>query len=184
MSSWLDTETKAFLQKSPPDKLAPSDTVGFTLVLLSAAGDDNARVLRAVDRVLHDSQDAARRLLRRPLPLSVKAGLSYADALLGQFELISCDAVSVLLNDDVFNEALTSYLDQLYAELLESYEFEVVSLRIESIPSTDRGRDFIDQFVGNDDAWRAQVFKLPRKKARIMEHWAKKIGGRVAISKT
>lgn len=179
MSSWLDTETKALLQKSPPDKLAPPDTVGFTLVMLSIGGTDNARVVRATARILGDSHDAARRLLMRALPLPVKAGISFADASLGQFELISSDAVSVILNDKVFNGASQDYLKELYAQLLQSSEFEVVSLRVESIPCTDRGDEFIDQFLGDDDSWRSRALKLPRKKARIMEHWASKIGGLV-----
>jgi len=182
MSSWLDTETKALLQKSPPDKLAPPDTAGFTLVVLSIYGHNNTHVVRAIKRILGTSEDAASRLLTRPLPFAVKAGLSYADASLGQFELISSDAISVLLNDEVFNEGAQEYLDQLYATLLQSSEFEIVAVRIQSIPSTDRGGEFIDQFLGNDDSWRSAELKLPRKKARIMEHWAKKIGGLVTWS--
>ena len=185
MSSWLDTETKALLRKSPPDKLAPPDTAGFTLVVLSIYGHDNTRIVRAINRILRTSQDAAHRLLKNPLPFAVKAGLLHADALLGQFELISSDAISVFLNDEVFNGASQKYLKKLYAELLQGLqgsEFEVVFLRIESIPSSDRGDEFIDQFLGTDDSWRSQVLKVPRKKARIMEHWANKIGGLVTWS--
>ena len=38
---WLDTETKALLQRSPPEKLAPPDTATFSLVLLAFAGVDH-----------------------------------------------------------------------------------------------------------------------------------------------
>jgi hypothetical protein len=44
MSSWLDTETKAILQGVPPTRQAPTDTIGFTLVLLSRT--ENSRRLR------------------------------------------------------------------------------------------------------------------------------------------
>ena len=182
MSSWLDTETKALLQKSPPEKLAPPDTAGYTLVVLSIYGDDNSRVLRAIKRILRTPQDAACRSLMGPLPIVVETGLSHADALLGQFELISSNAISVFVDDEVFNNASPEYLEGLYAQLLQSPEFEIVSLRLESIPSTERGDDFIDQFLGNDDSWRSQALTLPRKKARIMEHWARKIGGLVSSS--
>ena len=180
MSSWLDTETKALLQRTPPNKLAPPGTTGFTLVMLSVYGDDNSRVVRAIKRIERTSSEfSSRRPLTRGLPFAVTSGLSLADALLGQFELISSDAISVFLDDEVFNEATQRYLNELYAQLIQSPEFEVVRLRIEFIPATNRGEDFIEQFVGSDDSWRSHVLKLPRKKARIMEHWAKKIGGRV-----
>ena len=39
MKTWLDTETKAMLRKSPPSKLAPPNTKGFTLVLLSLCAE-------------------------------------------------------------------------------------------------------------------------------------------------
>ena len=121
-------------------------------------------------------------MLARPLPIAVKSGLTYSDALLGQFELISADAISVFINDRVLDTASQEYLRQLYSQLLQSSEFELISLRIESIPSTKHSADFIDQFLGDDKAWQSQVLTLPRKKARIMEHWANKIGGCVSWS--
>lgn len=182
MSSWLDTETRALLHRSPPDKLAPPDTAGFTLVVISIYGQDNTRVARAVKRIQSTSQHASPRSLSRSLPSAVAAKLSHADALLGQFELISSDAISVFISDDVFDEGSPEYLRELYAQLLHGSEFEFVSLHIESIPATDGGDDFIDQFLGSRDSSQSQVLKMPRKKARIMEHWAGKIGGRLTWS--
>lgn len=179
MSSWLDTETKALLQKLPPEKLSPSDTASFTLVLLSIYGRDNARVLRAITKIPGHPQNAAHGVLARALPLAVKSGVSHGDALLGQFELISADAISVFVKDEVVETASQEYLRQLYAQLLQSSEFELVSLRIESIPGTDLGQHFVEQFLGNDNSWRSQVLRVARKKARIMAHWAQEIGGRV-----
>ena len=44
MNSWLDPETEALLQKLPPDKQAPPDIDGFTLVLLSVDRADLKRL--------------------------------------------------------------------------------------------------------------------------------------------
>jgi len=97
MSRWLDAETKALLQDSPPDKLAPPDMVGFTLVLLSIFRHDNSRLARAFARILRISLEDARIRLTCSLPTPVKTGLSYIEAVGGQFELIACDAISVRL---------------------------------------------------------------------------------------
>ncbi len=94
MDTWLDTETKALLQKSPPKKLAPPDTAMFSLVLLSIYRHDIEREIRAIRRILQTSNVEARHLLGKPLPVRITEGLTHSDALLGQFELISCDSVS------------------------------------------------------------------------------------------
>ncbi len=51
MKSWLDTETKALLQKIPPEKLAPPDTKAYSLVLLSIFRHDAFRLQRAFQRI-------------------------------------------------------------------------------------------------------------------------------------
>jgi hypothetical protein len=182
METWLDTETKAILQRSPPKKLAPPDTGTFALVLLAVSGGITARLTEAVERILRSSpREAAQRVLSLPVPSLVAGGLSYEDALLGQFELISCDAVSVFLAGEVVTNAPKNYLVELFAHLRHSPEFQPVELRIESLPSDTRRSEFLDRFVG------AGLHPLPlritamRKKARIMEHWAAKIGGRVVL---
>ena len=124
----------------------------------------------------------ARRLFGflRPVPVSVRGQLSYANAL-GQFELIACDAVSVILMDEVVNTAPADYLAGLYADLCESPEFRSVSLRIESIPADKRGRDFLVRFTGAASPELPLELRVMTKKARIMEHWGTKIGGKVTI---
>jgi hypothetical protein len=179
MSTWLDTETLALLERDPPDKLAPAEVVGFTLVLLKVYGQDTGRLARALQRIADSTDGSAIELAGCAPPCAVKKGLTHADALLGQFELIAADSISVFLDDEVFECASPDYLRQLYAELMQSTEFEPVALRVESIPSSEQGAAFVQQFLGLDDAWRVGPIQAPRKKARIMSHWASKIGGRV-----
>ncbi len=118
----------------------------------------------------------ARRLITWP-PFSVKRGLSHEDASFGQFELISCDSISVILTDEVFDGATQEYLNDLYGRLLQSSEFEIVALRIVFMPRTERGLNFIDQFVGDAPGWQTDELRVHRKKARIMKHWATRLGG-------
>jgi hypothetical protein len=181
MTAWLDTETRALLHRSPPDKLAPPDTATFALVLLSSSGSDVARLYTAVWRVRRVSEEGVWAVLLRPRPTTLQTGLSLEDSLLGQFELISCDAVSVFLADDVLAGAPAGYLEDLYARLLRSSEFETVPIRIEEIPPTAQGLEFLERFLGQDGPRPPSVLRVMRKKARIMEHWANKIGGRLVV---
>ena len=181
MTSWLDPETKALLQKLPPDKLAPPDIDGFTLVLLSVHRADLTRLPRAVQRILGGSFKDAAASLHADLPIPVKRGLTLADAMLGQFELICCDAISVFIADGVVSGARPGYLDDLYGSLLRSHEFAETTLRIERLPVDVRGEAFIDQFLGHSPDLPA-VLTLSRKKARIIYQWANRIGAQVSLS--
>jgi hypothetical protein len=178
METWLDTETRALLQRSPPNKLAPPDTARFTLVLLAITGSGRERLLETVRRVLECSPQDALLVLAQPLPVPLKSGLAHEDALLGQFELACCDAISVFLADEVAAHGASDYLTDLYGRLLQSPEFEIVSMRLESIPENPQGEDFLRQFVGRTVRHFPIELKVLRKKARIMEHLAAKIGGR------
>ncbi len=181
MNTWLDTETRALLQRTPPDKLAPPDTATFALVLLAVQRERLERLVKAVERVRGATRDEALNVLALPLPTPIKRQLSYEDALLGQFELIACDAVSVFVADEVVSDAPESYLAELYAAVRHSPEFEPVSLRIESLPVNAKGREFLDRFVGTAAPQFPLELTAMKKKARIMEHWAAKIGGRVVV---
>ena len=183
MSTWLDTETKAILQRSPPEKLAPPDTGPFALVLLATQRESRERLVAAVERVRETTRDEALKILAQPLPVVVKWGLSHEDALLGQFEFIACDAISVFLANEVVCNAPKGYLDELYATVRRSQEFELVSIRIESMPVDPKGRDFVDRFIGVAAPQFPLELTAMKKKARIMEHWATKIGGRVVVGK-
>jgi hypothetical protein len=187
-SPWLDTETKALLQQSPPEKYAPPDTGIFTLVLLRK-GNDLTRLAQALARVPGLSSEKAERIVSSCCPLPVARSLSLHDALLGQFELVCCDSISVFVRDEVVWSASSDYLPRLYSHLQRSPEFENVSISVTLIPQSDQGRRFVDQFLGG----MSQLSSCPhrgyfceitamRKKARIMVHWAKKVGADVTIA--
>jgi hypothetical protein len=182
MSDWLDTETKAILQGAPPAKLAPPDTVGFTLVLLSKS-DDHRRLQDALAKA--GSRDPAA-LLAGECPQIVAAGVTLEEALLGQFELACCDSAAVFLRDAVVAADDRSYLSRLYSELLTGEEFEPTGIEIRSVPNDSRGRRFLNQFVGTEETW-IQLIGLPLrlrvmgKKARLMWHWGTKIGAEIRI---
>ncbi|MGA2032217.1 MAG: hypothetical protein ABSG68_08185 [Thermoguttaceae bacterium] len=178
---WLDTETKALLQRSPPEKLAPPDTATFALVLLAVLGHDRHALMRAVQRAARASAEEAGRILSRRLPAPAKKGLTYVDAQIAQFELICCDAISVIIADEVVEAASAGYLTDLYANLQKIDEFEMVAIRIDLIPDDPRGDEFCDRFLSGQRPPMPVVMEFMRKKARIMQHWADKIGGRITI---
>jgi len=181
MSSWLDTQTKALLEGSPPEKLAPPDTRGFSVVLLAVRTRHEDRLAEAVGRLLAGSDAGVERILARPLPVVLTKGLSHPDALLAQFELVACDCVSVFLADDVAEHATPGYLAELYERLLNSPEFGEVLVRIETLPQDVRAGEFLARFLGRGDCPLPAYRHMMRKKARIMQHWAAKIGGQLRI---
>jgi hypothetical protein len=134
MSTWLDTETKALLQRVPPEKCAPPDTCTFTLVLLRR-GWDRVRMARYLTRIPGLSKERAATLALRP-GVPVASSLSLADALLGQFELICCDSSSIFLRDEVVSSAAREYLSQLYSQFQQSREFEKVIVTVSCVPRT------------------------------------------------
>jgi len=69
MGAWLDTETKMLLQRSPPEKLAPSNTSTFALILLAAQRVNRERLISAVERVREASRDEAVKILDHSLPI-------------------------------------------------------------------------------------------------------------------
>ena len=180
MNHWLDTETKAILQKSPPDKLAPPTTKGFSLILLSTQHCQPERLVSAIQRIRPESSEQEIAKVGQNMPTVLSQGLSESDAFLGQFELICCDAVSVFIPDTVINHGEQEYLTDLYGTLLRSKEFAETKIIVDSIPDDESGSGFVDQFFGS-------VGKTPNiatvhfKKARIMVHWGSKIGAVVKI---
>jgi hypothetical protein len=185
MSDWLDTETKAILQGVPPEKLAPPGIAGFTLVLLSKSSN-HKRLRQGLAKTGCLDSDASTAILAGTCPQIVATGLTLENALLGQFELACCDSASVFLRDEVVAEDDRDYLAQTYADLLTSQEFQPVRIEIRSVPDDERGRRFLDQFVGTDEA-SLQPIGLPlchtamKKKARFVCHWGGKIGADVRM---
>jgi hypothetical protein len=176
-TSWLDPETKAALQKLPPEKLAPTTTDTFAVVVLSRGSPkDRVRHVRAFDKVLRMSlQDAERQTALMP-PFVVKRELTLGDAMLAQFELVCADIISIFLSDDVVANAEPDYLASLYRGVANADEFQTVSIRVESIPDNDDGHAFAEQFIGPTMPELPIEIIAMRKKARIMTHWANKIG--------
>ena len=64
------------------------------------------------------------------------------------------------------------------ADVLESPEFKGTTVTINRVPATEPGEKFLDQFVGRSARKRAfpMTLTVRFKKARIMLHWATRIG--------
>lgn len=176
-TSWLDTETKAALQKLPPEKIAPATTETYSIVVLSRdVGCDDRRHLRAFDRVLRTCPEEAQVQMGKKPPFVVKRELTPSDAMLAQFELICCDVVSVFIRDTVIADAETGYLSHLYSTLLRADEFQRMPVCTVFIPQHSAGRAFAEQFIGPAVPTLPCEMTATRKKARIMYHWARKVG--------
>lgn len=173
----LKTQTKAALQKLVPEKLAPATTQTFSIVVLSCDFQpDHDRHVHAYERVLSTSRmDAEFQSTRKP-PFVLKQGLSVEDALLAQFELVCGDIVSAFISDSVVSHAEPSYLAELYRSLVVGEEFDKLNVCIHSIPETESGVTFVHEFIGPFAPDLPHTMIAMRKKARIMQYWAKKIG--------
>jgi len=183
---WLQTQTKALMDHLGPERFAPPGTDPFGLVLLSMPAHAIHRVAAAVQAMRSTSPDAGGApLVDHPLPLVVRHGLTLHDALLGQFELTVCDAVSVFLSDDVLATAPPDYLASLYADLLKSPEFQNVPFRIKSLPSDGRSREYLEYFLGRPFTLMPLMpldLTVMRKKAKVMAYHASQIGAWVVLS--
>ena len=114
------------------------------------------------------------------MPFVIKRELILADAMLAQFELICCDIISVFISDEVMSNAEPQYLAELYNALIQSDEFATVALLVTDIPSTEPGKEFFQQFIGDSLLPLPYKMMTTRKKARIMTHWARKVGAVVS----
>jgi hypothetical protein len=184
--TWLDLQTREILQPTPPEKIAPPTSPDYSLILL-AGGKDRFAMLRAVQRVNDCDGSAAAKLLKGRLPLVVNPDLSYHNALLGQFEFVCCDAIAVFIASEVVVGGEPSYLYGLFQKLRGSPEFAETSITIRSVPDTEDGRRFSDQFLGSDRPGTISPLSpvdmsVPWKKARIMAHWATRIGATLSVS--
>ena len=181
--AWLDTETMAVLWKVLPEKLAPATTETFSIVVIDRTFRPiESRHLRAYHRVLGTSIDAATDTLKRAIPLKLKRELTFPDAMLAQFELICRDIISVFVSASVMSNADPNYLSDLWNSLKTGVEFERQWVTIEDVPDESSGADFLEQFVGvKADKFPIEIMAM-RKEARIMQHWAKKIGAAVIVA--
>jgi hypothetical protein len=181
MPQWLDTQTKAILQNADPPKCAPPLAAEYSLVLLEK-GQWPELHRRALCRILGpEKAEITPELLGRACPYVIESSLTYASSSLGQFELICGNSISVILRDEVALDGECDYLRSLFQSLRQSPEFQIVTLTLLHLPEDERGKDFGDQFLGGENALLPVVVAATRKKARIMEHWARKIGARVEL---
>jgi hypothetical protein len=181
MSDWLDTQTRVILEGVDSPRVAPSLDADFSLVLLDR-GRHLEHVERALSRIFEpEYYEKIPHLLAKTCPLIIESSISYEEASLGQFELICADSISVILRDDVALDGDYAYLENLYRSLRMSREFEHVTVTILSLPMDRRAQSFSDQFSGCENLVLPLALPTTRKKARIMQHWAGKIGARMGI---
>jgi len=182
MSNTPERKTQAKRRRAPPWTLAPPGTATFTLVLLEVGCSDRGRVASAVERIVRDTDVNVRARLAGSLPLAVEHGLSHADALLGQFELVCCDCISVFICDTVLSSASSPYLTSLFTRLRTSPEFDLVAARLESLPQGPAGRSFLNRFCGRMEVDLPLELRVMRKKARSMSQAAESIAARLVVS--
>ena len=156
----------------------------FGLVLLRK-GSDNERLVRAIRRINDCLEQEAFALSRLALPVTLNLGLTEPEALYGQFELICCDSVAVFVRSEVLLAPdQKEYLDTLFRQVLQSPEFKPTRIDVVEVPATEDGERFVDQFLSNlcpEEKRPIDEFSLsvPYKKARIMKHWAARVGVQV-----
>jgi hypothetical protein len=153
-------------------------------LVLGYKGVDRQRLVRAVCRINDCGQSQAADLVRRPSPVTINSDLTEKEATFGQFELICCNAIAAVIRSEVAEQAEKAYLQALLRRISHSSEFKPATIRIEEIPVNEAGQKFVDQFLGmNLQALRElgfpRRFTMPMKKARIMEHWAARVGAQV-----
>lgn len=180
--NWLDTQTKELLQKVSDEKLATPKTAEFALVLLRK-GQDHQRLVDAIIQINKCSESDAAVLASRRAPLTINPDLTEEEALWGQFELICCDAISIFLRSEVVEQNDRRYLWPLFKKVLESSEFKPATVSITQVPESEPGEKFVEQFLGGLPAKRVLpvTITVPFKKARIMEHWASRVGAELKL---
>jgi hypothetical protein len=181
-SGWIDTETKALLGAAPPNKVVATGLAGFSLILLDR-GSNSAVLTRALLRIQPWNPSLMSSVTSSECPITIATGLSEADAVLGQFEIVCAEAISAFVRDEVVSEGDPHYLDRLYASIRQSPEFTQVIIRLFHVPDSEDGRSFLQQFLGDEtSAWHTPLLlKTLAKKARIMRHWGEKLGCTIVV---
>ena len=179
--NWLDPQTKELLQKVPDTKLAPPKTAEFALVLLRK-GKDHERLIHAIAQINKCRASKATVLASRRVPVTINNDLTEEEALWGQFELICCDAISVFVRSEVMQANDGFYLVPLFQQVLRSPEFRPFKINLIKVPVNESGKKYLDKFLGETTKPIFPIaLKVPFKKARIMEHWAKRVGAQIQL---
>ena len=181
--NWLDTETKAILQRREDPKLTPPKAGEFALVLLGK-GTDAERLVHAIREINNCTETEAIELVGLPVPVTINRGLTEGEALFGQFELICCDAIAAFIRSEILWEQDQNYLNSLWMKILASPEFKSAKIDVLELPATESGEKFAEQFLGMSvsnlkTGTSGYSVSVPFKKARIMKHWAARIGAQV-----
>lgn len=181
--NWLDTQTKELLQKVADEKLAPPKASEFALILLHK-GPAHQRLIQAIQQINECSERDALALAARSTPITIDPDLTEEEALWGQFELICSDAISIFLRSEVMGHNDQSYLRPLYKKIMESDEFKPTMVNLTEVPKSEQGQKFIEQFLGHSQPGQTFPLKLTVrfKKARIMEHWAARVGAQLEVT--
>jgi hypothetical protein len=160
------------------------ETAEFALILLRK-GPDHQRLVDAIIEINKARKANAAALASRATPVTIKSGLTEAEALWAQFELICCDAVSIYVRTEVIEQNDKAYLAGLFKEVSESPEFRPANVTIIQIPATESGEKFLERFVGTSGLIRSfpMTLTVPFKKARIMEDWAARIGAEIKLER-
>jgi hypothetical protein len=168
---WLDTETQALLCAEPPPKLTAIGVEAYSLLLLKQC-NDRQRIREVVAMIQEQNP-----VIATDLPFVVGQEMTLEEAMAGQFALACCDCMSAFVRDDVIRDAGRAYLHQLNEQVKNSSEFESVNVMIVHVPNSEEGRRFCWQFLGlATGAAMPAARKIFRKKARLMEHWARRSG--------
>jgi hypothetical protein len=173
---WLDTETRAILFPKKPEKLVALDIDSYSLLLLNS-GNDERRIQDVVAEIRKIGPTTSINV-----PFVIGRQLSLEDALAGQFALACCDCVTAFVRDKIVQESPLKVYRQLHREVMSSPEFTLVDVLIESIPNTHEGRRLGWQFFGLATGVQTpKTIRMFRKKARLLEHWAKKVNAIVRV---
>ncbi len=102
-----------------------------------------------------------------------------------EFELVCCDAVAAFIRSEVLLEpGQKDYLDALFQKVLHSPEFKPTRIDVLEVPATEAGEMSMDQFLGDPAPGEKRPIDefslwVPYKKARIMKHWADRVGAQI-----
>jgi hypothetical protein len=111
--------------------------------------------------------------------------LELNEATAGQLALVCCDCISAFVRDEVVDTSAKETFQRIQNEITASPEFQLVTAQIDDIPASEPGRRFCHQFFGLAAGITfPNKFNVYRKKARLMELWAKRIGVKVITKET
>lgn len=164
---WIDTETRALLWKEH-QKFTVIGTESYSLLLLEY-GKDRRRIEDVVAMIREYNP-----IVLVDYPFVVAQEMTFEDALAGQFALACCDCISAFMRDQVVCHSDQEYLKRINDAVVNSDEYESVIVKILSVPNSEKSRRFCWQFLGLATGLAIpQTVCVYRKKARLMEHWAR-----------